>query len=156
MNTLKYKAENIYNQELKKIYNQLGTGLTYGSELAKLATKLFGSKFKGVYSSDEIDNLKAEKSGYFIYNLDARDEPGSHWIGIVKKNNSILVYDSFGRSTKVIAPNIYSIGNKNTKIKIADTEYDAEQKITEEDCGSRVISFLKVYDEHGSEVASLI
>lgn len=155
MNTLKKKAENIYLQELKKVESQLGSGLTYGSELAKLAHRLFnkkgqGNKFKGVYASDEIKDLKNMDNGYFIFNLDKKDESGSHWIGIAKSKKGILVYDSFGRDTKEIIPNVYSIGN------VKDTEDDAEQLIHEENCGSRVISFLKVYDDYGPEIASLI
>lgn len=158
MNTIKFAAEELYNKELKEIHKKLGKGITYGSELAKLAHKMFGNKFKGVYAANEIKDLKNLDEGYFIFNLDKRDEPGSHWIGIVKskiKNSdkpkfSILVYDSFGRDTKEIIPNVYSLGN------IKDTENDAEQLIWMSDCGSRVISFLKIYDEYGPEIASLI
>ncbi len=157
MNTLKFGAEELYNKELKKIEKQIGTGVTYGSELAKLAKKMFGSKFKGVYAADEIEKLKKE-NGYFIFNLDKRDEPGSHWLGLAKSPKGILVYDSFARSTKEIAPNIYSLGNqKNGRGPIIrDTEDDAEQLITEDNCGARTLAWLKVYDDHGPEVASWI
>ena len=65
MNTLKNKAENIYLKELKIIEKQIGTGLTYGGELAKLGKKLFGNKFKGVYASNEVKDLKETNKGYF-------------------------------------------------------------------------------------------
>ncbi len=163
MNNLKNKAENIYLQELKKVesgidlpgnLSGLGTGITYGGQLAKLAKKLFGSKFKGVFAADEIAPLRSQ-DGYFIYNLDKKDEPGSHWIGIVKSPQGILVYDSFGRDTKEIIPGVYSLGNRKD-ISLQDTEDDAEQKEWQDNCGARTIAFLKVYDEHGSAVASLI
>lgn len=157
--SLKSSAEELYNKELKNIHSILGKGLTYGSELTNLGKKMFGNKFKGVYAADELTNLKKEDSGYFIFNLDKKNEPGSHWIGVVKNRrklpdgtfaDKILVYDSFGRDTKEIAPGIYSIGN------IYQTENDAEQKIEEEDCGSRVITWFKIYDDYGPEIASLI
>lgn len=150
MNSIKFASEELYNKELKKIESQLGTGVTYGSELAKLAHKMFGSEFKGVFAANEIEKLKKE-DGYYIFNLDKRDEPGSHWIGVVKDSGNILVYDSFGRDTKEIIPNVHSIGNF-----IQDTENDAEQKNWQENCGARVISFLKVYDDYGPAIASWI
>ena len=150
MNNLKNKAESLYKKELIKAHKLLGRGVTYGSDLAKLAKKMFGKKFRGVFASNQLEPLKSQ-DGYFIYNLDKSDEPGSHWIGVVKDKKGILVYDSFGRDTKEIIPGVYSIGNR-----ISETEDDAEQKIYQEDCGSRVISFLKVYDDYGPEVASWI
>lgn len=165
MNTLKNKAENIYEKELRNIYNKLsvaisksrnikvnsrlGKGITYGSDLNKLARSLFGSKFKGVFASDQLDKLKKE-DGYYIFNLDKSDEPGSHWIGVIKSPKGIMVYDSFGRKTREIAPGIYSIGN------VRDTEDDAEQKVYEDDCGARTISWMKVYDDYGPAIASWI
>ncbi len=151
MNTFKNKAENIYLKELKIIEKQIGSGLTYGGELAKLGKKLFGNKFKGVYASNEVKDLKKTNRGYFIYNLDKRDEPGSHWLGIVKTPKGIMIYDSFGRPSEQIIPSVFTLGHK-----ITDTQDDAEQLITEENCGSRAMSFLKVYDDYGPEIASLI
>ncbi len=167
MNTLKNKAENIYLKELKIIEKLkipgttkiLGSGLTYGGELAKLGKKLFGNKFKGVYASNEVKDLKETDKGYFIFNLDKRDEPGSHWLGIVKTPKGIMIYDSFGRPSKQIIPSVFTLGHSisgKPKLRITDTEDDAEQLITEENCGSRAMSFLKVYDDYGPEIASLI
>lgn len=151
MNTLKNKAEKYYLKELKIIESQIGSGLTYDSELEKLAKKLFGSKFKGVYAADEINEIKKAKEGYFIFNLDKSDEPGSHWIGVVKTPKSLLIYDSFGRKSKMIIPNLHTIGHT-----ITETEDDAEQLINEDNCGARTIAFLKVYDDYGPEIASMI
>ncbi len=143
MNTIKKSIEELYSKELKNIYNKLGKGVTYGDQLNKYATSLFGNKFKGVYAADELEPLKRFNTGYFIYNLDDSDEPGSHWIAVIKHDSGILVYDSFARSTKLIAPNLYAIGN------VKDTEYDAEQSIYQDDCGSRFIAAIKIYYEFG-------
>jgi hypothetical protein len=153
MNTLKNKAENIYLKDLKIIENQIGSGMTYGGQLEKLGKQLFGNKFKGVYAADEVKDLKRIDNGYFIFNTDNKDEEGQHWLGVVKeKKGGIMVYDSFGRPTENIAPNIFTLGHD-----ITDTEYDAEQNpYTEENCGARSLAFLKVYNDHGSEVASMI
>ena len=83
-----------------------------------------------------------------IINLDEHDEPGSHWIAMVKHNNDLLVYDSFGRKTTDILPNF----NK----EVIDTDYDAEQQINEDNCGARCVAFLNVYDKLGFEYALLI
>ena len=151
MNNLKNQAEKLYEEELIKIESLIGSGVTFSDELAKLSKKLFGDKFKGVFASDELNKLKSVEEGYFIFNLDKSDEPGSHWIGIVKTNKGILVYDSFGRGSKEIIPGIHLLGNR-----VKDTEDDAEQKVFEDNWGARVLSFLKIFDEYGSEIASLI
>ncbi len=156
MNTLKNKAEKYYLKELKIIESQIGSGLTYGGELAKLGNRLFnrkgqGNKFKGVFAADQLDDLKATKEGYFIFNLDKIDEPGSHWIGVIKTDKGLLVYDSFGRKSKMIIPNLHTIGHT-----ITETEDDPEQLINEDNCGSRTMAFLKVYDDYGPEIASWI
>lgn len=82
-----------------------------------------------------------------IINLDKHNEPGSHWIAMVC-NDKMIIYDSFGRKTRDILPNF----NK----EYINAQDDAEQNINEENCGSRCVSFLNVYDKLGSEYALLI
>lgn len=149
MNNIKQKAEQLYNDELKKVQKIVGTGLTYSTDLNKTAKKMFGSKFNGVYAADQVNQL--QKDGYFIFNLDKSNQPGSHWIAVIKNDSGIMVYDSFGRSSKQIIPNIYVITHN-----VKDTEHDAEQKILEENCGARALAFLEVYHKHGPEIASMI
>ena len=47
-----------------------------------LCNKLFGPRFKGIYSFDDTFELKHGEMG--IVNLDKRNQPGSHWVAVVK------------------------------------------------------------------------
>jgi len=75
-----------------------------------------------------------------IANLDSSNESGSHWVGIVKNSGKKLIYDSFGRKTKNILPNMTST---------VDTEYDLEQGLLESNCGARSLAALCVYNWWG-------
>lgn len=145
-------AELIFNIVLKEVVIPLtGNNTTYMTTLNEVGKKLLGSKFKGVFPSDNIPVL-TDKTPYAILNLDSSDEAGSHWISIAKHNNNTYVYDSFGRRNTQIIPNLEYSGNG----KIIDTDRDSEQKITESNCGARALAFLIFYDKWGSELAKLI
>ena len=50
--------------------------------------------FSGCFSKDRIillDNIKS-----LIYHLQNSNQKGSHWCSIIRKNNTIYVFDSFG------------------------------------------------------------
>ena len=149
-------AEYLYNYILKNIVEPiLGNKSTYLSNLNKLGQKMLGSKFHGVYPSDKIPKL-TQNTPYAILNLDKTGEPGSHWVAIAKSKNNTntsYVYDSFARKSKTIIPSLFQSGNG--KIKNIDIS-DIEQRITEENCGSRAISFLLLFDKWGEDVAKLI
>ena len=167
------KALNIYNEVLKNIiYPFLGKKVTWGSDLTKMGNKLFKKNYAGTYSSNmipdlgvvgngffktktNIDNISSESKLYSCVNLDNSDEPGSHWIalGYDVYNGKIMIYDSFGRDTKIILPSlIEKYGNDN--IVMADN--DSEQNIQEDDCGARCMAFLYVFDRFGSKYAQKI
>lgn len=148
------KAEQLYKDTLKNIiYPLTGNKSTYMNDLDRVGRKLLGVKFKGVFPSDKIPKLNDLKP-YCVLNLDKSTQPGSHWVALSKINgkNSCILYDSFGRSNKKIMPNL--VNSKNGKI--LDSDRDAEQKISESDCGARSLAFLVVLDKYGVDVAKLI
>lgn len=148
------EIEGIYNDILKNhIHRLLGTKSTFSDVLDRQGRQLLGTKFKGVYASDRIP-LLTDLHPYAILNLDRTGLPGSHWIAVAKKKDSkeLLVYDSFGRSSRKIIPKIFSSGNG----KIIDTEYDPEQKVNEDDCGARSMTFLVVLNTFGYEKAKML
>ena len=112
--------------------------ITGEDELRKAGKHLFGRRFKGVFAADEIPRMLRSGESC-ILNLDKRNQPGSHWIAIVK-DKEIITYDSFGR--------------KLTNSR--HTETDAEQHPIEENCGQRCIAWLCVYYEYGAECALMI
>ena len=110
--------------------------------------KLFGNKFAGVFPADRIPRLT--RARYTILNLDDHDMPGSHWIALARDKDSVWVYDSFGRPTQKILPDI------GQTFKFFDVDYDAEQAARETNCGARSLAWLMVFDKFGAETAKLI
>lgn len=127
--------------------------VTNSGELHDMGRTLFGKKFVGVFPQDKVPSniAKGVKQKYFILNLDKSDEPGSHWVGVLTIPNStrLLIFDSFGRSSKKILPFLRTI-------KSIDTDSDAEQKILQDSCGQFTMAWLKFADEYGWENAKLI
>lgn len=119
---------------------------------------------KGATGTRWIDsaNVSAKSPLYLITNLDDSNMPGSHWVALAydipdeslgKKQGLIWVYDSFGRKTGDILPQLAKQFGKNN-LRMADD--DAEQKLIEDDCGARCLAFLYIFDRHGSDVAKFI
>ncbi len=145
----KEKYESIYNKILIQITKNHGKGETYGNFLKKVGQQMFGNKFVGVYPSNRIPKLKSKS--YCIVNLDKSHHKGSHWVGMIKDKSVVYVYDSFGRKTYKILPNLKKQFNN-----IQDTEYDAEQKESEHNCGQRCLAFIYIYDNFGWKAAKFI
>ena len=61
--------------------------------------------YLGTYSKDEIPLIENDKS--LISNLQNSNQDGSHWLSILRKNNNIFIFDSFGIG--YIPKNIYEI-----------------------------------------------
>lgn len=139
--------EQKYREVLKKLENTIGSKVTFSNDLQSLGIRYFGLKFKGVYPSDKIPKLN-NLQPYAIINLDNSSLPGSHWVAVAYDNKSgnIFVYDSFGRKTKKILPDIYIGGNK-----IIDSDHDPEQRLNEDNCGQRSLAWLIVFDEQGDK-----
>ena len=139
-------CELLYNNILKGVIKPItGDQTTYLDEI------LGAGKFKGVFPSDKIPKLN-DLSPYAVLNLDTSKQPGSHWVAIAKQGNNTYLYDSFGRKNMKIIPNLIYSGNG----RIIDTDYDAEQKIIETDCGARSLAWLVFFDKWGPDAAKLI
>lgn len=124
-----------YLKILKSIEGVLGKGSTTNFELDKIGKRVLGDKYIGTFSSDQIPRMK--NSECCIANLDDSSKGGSHWVGLYKNKNNIIVYDSFGRKSKDILPDVFQ-GNG----KVEDTDYDVEQKDSEDNCGQRSMAAL--------------
>lgn len=142
----KSKSDIIYNSALRYIEDVMGNGVTSDGQLDSAGKIMFGRKWSGVYSADERPIFDIDKK-YAIMNLDPRFLPGSHWIGLIKTGNDLLVYDSFGRKSSKIIPSIFR-GGQN----IIDTEYDSEQNVKEDNCGQRTLIAIFIFDQFGREM----
>jgi hypothetical protein len=146
-------AFNRYKHQLKPI---VGNDVTNSHDLNQIGQALFPGKFSGVFTQDkDIDISKP----YSIYNLDVAGQPGSHWISVAilhigsgdsMSKPEVMVYDSFGRSSGEILPIL------SEKYDIVDTDYDAEQVDSENNCGLNCMCWLMVYDNLGPRYAELI
>ena len=141
----------LYNEILREVEKILGNGITFSTDLERVGKQLLGTKFKGVYASDKIPKLN-HTNPYCIANVDNSHQLGSHWVALVKSGRNIVVYDSFGRKTSKLIPNVRLSGNG----KIIDTEHDREQRIKQENCGQRSLAFLVFYDKYGKDMSLMI
>ena len=150
MSTSERRAERLYNEILEFIETLIGDQVTYSSQLSHIGRQIFGDKFKGVFASNEVPELK--NGQHAVLNLDRSDQEGSHWIAISKRDNEILVYDSYGRSTNEIIPVLSGSGNGT----VIEADRDAEQEDDEYNCGARSLSFLILLELWGPELALLV
>lgn len=73
------------------------SGLT-NNQLEKIAKKYLGKHFLGVYPCDASPKIgKNIKKMSIIFNLSKHDEPGSHYVAVIRKKNSIYYFDSYGK-----------------------------------------------------------
>ena len=144
-------ANNFYKKIIRKIESILGNKVTFSNDLHEVAIHFLGKSFKGIYSSDRIPKLNNIKK-YAILNLDRSDQPGSHWVGIAFHRGNTIIYDSFGRQTSKIIPSLINSGNG----RIIMTDDDAEQRISQDNCGQRVVAWLVTFDRLGADMAILI
>ena len=85
-------------------------------KLADLINKdpLLKFKFRGCYSCDTIPILSGNQ--FVIVNTDPFDQPGEHWLLVASKQDTILLYDSFGRDFQQYFGSINNKLEKWTKI----------------------------------------
>ena len=138
-----------YNSLLKKVKKQFGhSGTTLDSELQQWCDKHI-PKFTKVVAYNKMPSLKKTQS--CIVNLDHSSEGGSHWVAVYKNSKGGLVfYDSFGRPAKKI------LSKLDKGLKMIDTDRDAEQRVSQMDCGQRCCAWLLFVHTNGIEKAMLI
>lgn len=92
----------------------------YASQIFKClkSNPLTSESFKGVYSADEspLQTVEDKKNKrFYIFNLSDSDEPGSHWIAIMKNPCPSLnfYFDSYGDPPPPDKPVIKNILNCN-------------------------------------------
>lgn len=62
-------------------------------DLFKYAERL-NIKLNDVLMNDEVHNKLL--NGYYILNLQNKNQGGSHWVGLIKDNKNIYYFDSYG------------------------------------------------------------
>lgn len=121
--------------------------MTYDTTLTKLGKELFGNKYIGTFSYDELPELDNKECA--IINTDEANKPGVHWLAVYKEGDILYGYDSFGRP---MDKNLMT----NLDINITSDIIDFEQKKSENNCGARCIAWLQMVYRHGIKKAMLI
>lgn len=138
-------ANVLYEAFLVLTEKLVGDGETSLDTIAKAGKFLFENKFTGVYASDKVPRTLT----YAIINLDKATERGSHWVAVARQRHGLyLLYDSFGRTKAKILPDL--------QLLTKDTDHDAEQRKSEDNCGGRCLAWLCVFDQIGEDAASRV
>lgn len=146
--------KNIHKEFLsykRKLISKFGNKALYDDEINSIGSQLFGPKWQGVHSHDRMKF----KPGFQIINTGGENSPGRHWVGIFISPSTIYIYDSFGRDTDSILKSIRA-KSKKKKLKIVESDRDAEQRGYSEICGILSISWLCVVKNRGIRMALLI
>ena len=136
----KYKILKDYEQTLMIVEDMLGPGVTTNIQLDMLGHLIFGSDYLGTYSSDQMPK-SVKDNQCFILNTDSSRRKGTHWVAFSKSDGKIWYYDSFRRTKKALSK---FRGNK--RMYSANTT-DRDQSMTEQNCGSRALSFLVIFSK---------
>lgn len=147
--TEQYKAFLNYKKEL---IQKLGTRGLYDDQLTKEGRELFGKRYLGTFSQDEVP---LHKTGMMVVNVDTKSQKGSHWVAIYSTPKCLYVYDSFGRNTKRLLP-ILEKNMESKKIHHIDSNYLPEQFGASQICGVLALSWLCIVRDMGVRKALTI
>lgn len=96
------------------------------------------------------DSRIPSKDGYMIINTDFTGRPGIHWVSGIKQGKNLYIYDSFGRKSSTLLPNLFQrMKDKGYHIHDADTTDQDQYGTKSVDCGHRSISALKICNDYG-------
>ena len=117
----KERFERIYCIEIKKYFEGLkdriikiwGNKALYDNEITDIAQQLIGKKYVGTFPIDRVPLFGTDK--YMIVNVDKSGLPGSHWVALYLKGDTIFVYDSFARKTKKLLKILHDNAKKTQK-----------------------------------------
>lgn len=132
----------------KKLVKKLGSKALYNDVIDGICASTFGKQWQGCNSQDKIK----WSAGFQIVNTDTSDKSGTHWIALYITGKTVYVYDSFGRRTPQLLK-ILTKQARHRKVKIQDSEHDAEQFGDSEICGHLCISWLMVAKRLGVRAA---
>ena len=130
-----------YKHFLRIAVRALSNKTTFGSQLKKYGRRVFQMKFHGVYMSDQIPRNLSRRRPYAIINLDKSNQPGSHWIAVAYRGpKKLWVYDSFGDLNEPPSQ-LMTLYPRSVL-----TDPDAEQSLTETNCGARAMAWLMLVE----------
>lgn len=136
LSKFKLDIEKKYLEFLNHISKDIKKEWTTTEDLNNYGFKHLKS-YKGAFPYDRMPVLRNGQS--CIVNQDKAGEPGIHWFAVVKSNNKLYGYDSYGRMM-----------DKYIHKKVINDQQDREQLLyNEENCGLRCLAWIHCYEKYG-------
>lgn len=145
----------LYKSILDRVHREVTDQETDEDVLRAVCKRVLGKKFAGVYAADDPGFHTIKKKRYAILNASKRQTGGTHWYAVCRIGDMLLVSDSFGRDIHQYCEDIPNL-TQNGRYTIRNTDRKPEQKINQNDCGARSISWLMLCDIYGPHAAKLI
>ena len=137
----------MYEQALALMHELLGREETIGELLDEVGRYLFNSQWNGVKARDELTDLK---NGFYIANLDTKNQPGSHWVALAVKPKVVYYFDSFARPVEK------TLKLKESKrVIVQESNPDSVQPMKAEDCGQRCLAWLMLFHDDPAEALAI-
>jgi hypothetical protein len=144
----KYNILKEYERNLMYLEDILGSKETNNIELDRLGRFLFGFRFIGVFSSDNMPVL--QNNNMCIVNTDSSRKAGTHWVACYKYRNKTYVHDTFDRDVKSLSK---FWKHKHNWI---NANSDRLQSYEEYNCGTRCLAFLISFDKWKTKILNIL
>ena len=89
-----------------------------------------------------------QRKPYSILNTDDSSKSGTHWVSVYQTKKNIYVYDSFGRSKKLMKPFVNKMKSMGYTVKFINNN-GGEQSENQYNCGLRCLLYLIFIDRYG-------
>lgn len=147
------EIKNYFEGLKKRIVKEWGNKALYDNEITDIGQQLIGKKYVGTFPIDRVPLSGTDK--YMIVNADKSGLPGSHWLGVYLKGDTVFVYDSFARKSKKLLKPLHDKAKKYKK-KIIDINAKSDQKNHTEICGPISLSFLYIVKTYGIDAGRCV
>ena len=138
----------VFNKHKRKLIKLMGTKSTTDSQLNTVGNALFGRQYIGTYSQDNLKFNKIKNKSMAIINTDTQGKGGTHWVALYFTPKTVYIWDSYGRSSRVLLP-IFTKQLSTRKLKFIDSDPDVDQSKRSEICGQICMSILLTINEVG-------
>jgi hypothetical protein len=142
-----------FNKDKKALIKAMGTKSTTDRQLNTMGKQLFGAKYLGTYSQDNIPWKKVNSilnfnNTFAIINTDPVGKPGVHRVALYITAKTVYIWDSYGRNSKALLP-LFVAQLKTRKYRFKDSDNDIEQSKKSEICGQLCLAWMRTVKDLG-------
>jgi hypothetical protein len=83
----------------------------------------------------------------WIWNVDEQDKSGTHWVGVIKDNDKIIFFDSYGKTPTFFKRKYWVDYFQSLGCKMILNNTSQKQSHISRTCGAWCLIFLKAYYE---------